>query len=195
MSPVNGWVRTSAVLLFLCLLQLAACSSLPRMSVPRDPLTAEEHVALGTAYEAQGLKDLAVREFQTALEQRKDYPPALISLGNLFFDAGALAEAETYYRRVLEADSSQPSANNNLAMVYLQRGERLGEAERLARTALEQGGPLKPYVLDTLANIYLRQGRPRKAEEALDEAEALAPPNNTTLRARLTKTRQELTQH
>jgi tetratricopeptide (TPR) repeat protein len=194
-SPGTCWVRTSVALLLLCLPHLSACSGLPRMNVPRDPLTAEEHVALGTAYEAQGLKDLAAREFQAALEQRKDYPPALISLGNLSFDAGALAEAEDYYRRVLAADSSQPSANNNLAMVYLQRGERLGEAERLALTALEHGGPLKPYVLETLANIYFRQGRHREVKEALDEAEALAPSSNTILRARLIKTRQELTQH
>ena len=165
------------------------------MNVPHDPLTAEDHVALGTAYEAQGLKDLAAREFQAALEQRKDYPPALISLGNLAFEAGALADAEEYYRRVLEVDSSQPSANNNLAMVYLQRGERLAEAERLARTALAQGGPLKPYVLETLANIYFRQGRHREVKEALDEAEVIVPSSNTTLRARLAKTRQELTHH
>ena len=195
MSSGTCWVRTSVVLLWLCVPHLPACSSLPRMNVPHDPLTAEDHVALGTAYEAQGLKDLAAREFQAALEQRKDYPPALISLGNLAFEAGALADAEEYYRRVLEVDSSQPSANNNLAMVYLQRGERLAEAERLARTALAQGGPLKPYVLETLANIYFRQGRHREVKEALDEAEVIVPSSNTTLRARLAKTRQELTHH
>jgi predicted Zn-dependent protease len=82
--------------------------------------------------------------------------------------------------------------NNNLAMVYLTQQEKLDEAERLANLALAQGGPLRPYVLDTMAHIYVRQGRYREAQTALNNAEALAPPYDRTLNQRLAQLQQEL---
>ena len=184
----TGW----AVFSLLLLGSLQACSGLPRLVVLHDPLTPEEHVKLATAYQSQGLKELAAKEFQTALRQQREYPPALVGLGNLSFESGSFQEAEEYYRRALAVAPDDPSANNNLAMVYLSRGERLDEAERMAQKALEQGGPLRPYVLDTLASIDVRQGRYKEAKAALDEAEALAPLENKTLRERLAEARREL---
>jgi len=160
--------------------------------VLHDPLTPDEHVKLGTSYQEQGLRELATKEFQAALGRKREYAPALVGLGNLSFEAGSLRDAEEYYRRALAVAPDDPSANNNLAMVYLSRGERLDEAERLARKALEQGGPLRPYVLDTLAGVYVRLKRYREATAALDEAEALAPLENKILRERLAELRREL---
>ena len=64
--------------------------------------------------------------------------PALIGLGNLAFDRGALEEVEGYYRQALSTAPEDPGVNNNLAMVYLTQQEKLGEAERLANLALAQ---------------------------------------------------------
>jgi tetratricopeptide (TPR) repeat protein len=171
---------------------LQACSSFPHIVVLHDPLTPEEHATLGATYEGQGFKEMAAREYQAALHQQDDFTPALIGLGNLSFESGALREAEDYYRRALDAAPYHPGASNNLAMVYLSRGERLDEAERLARIAVEQAGPLRPYILDTLAKIYARTGRYQEAKAALAEAEAAAPSENKTLRERLAQSRQEL---
>lgn len=184
--------RVWAAFLLLLLGGLQACSGLPRIVLLRDPLTPQEHVKLGTSYQEQGLRELAAKEFQAALGQQREYAPALVGLGNLSFEAGSLKEAEEYYRQALAVAPDDPSATNNLAMVYLSRGERLEEAELLARKALEQGGPLRPYVLDTLAGIYVRQGRYREAKAALDDAEALAPLENNILRERLAALRREL---
>ena len=112
---------------------LQACSGLPRVVVLHDPLTAEEHMALGTTYEAQGARDLAAREYRAAMTDRADYAPALVALGNLAFDSGALDEAEEYYRRALASHPDHPGANNNLAMVYLKRGDRLDDGPPTAR--------------------------------------------------------------
>ncbi len=171
---------------------LQACSGVPRIVVLHDPLTPEEHVTLAASYEGQGLTEMAAREYQAALHQRSDFVPALIGFGNLSFESGALQEAEDSYRRALEAAPDHPGAGNNLAMVYLSRGERLDEAERLAGKALEQAGPLRPYVLDTLTRIYARTGRYREAEAALAEAEAVAPSENKMLLERLARSKQEL---
>ena len=171
---------------------VSACSTMPQVRVLHDPLTPAEHVTLGLAYESEGRSDLALREYNEALRQQHSYMPAMIGLGNLAFDRGAFKEAEAYYRQALGTTPEDAGANNNLAMVYLTQEEKLHEAERLARIALAQGGPLTPYVLDTMAHIYIRQGRYREARAALNDAEALAPTYDRVLHQRLAELQQEL---
>lgn len=171
---------------------LSACSDLPQVRVLHDPLTPEEHVTLGLTYEVQGHRDLAAREYRTALTQEAGYVPALIGLGNVAFAEGELEESETFYQQALETSPEHPGANNNLAMLYLVRGRDLREAERLALRALAQRGPLQPYVLDTLAHVYARQGRYKEAVAALEEAEAAAPTQDRMLRDRLIRLRDQL---
>ena len=170
----------------------SACSDMPRILVLHDPLTPGEHVTLGLAYDANGRPELAEREYDGALRKKHGYMPALIGLGDLAFRKGAMKEAEAYYRQALITDPENPGVNNNLAMVYLTLQEQLDEAERLAKLALRQEGPLQPYVLDTLAHIYVRQGKNREAQRVLHNAEVLAPPYDSALRQRLIKLRMEL---
>lgn len=184
-------LRWTVVLLGL-LDGVQGCSGMPRIVVLHDPLTPAEHVTLGTAYEGQGQTELAAQEYRAALKTSPAYTPALVGLGNLAFARGALEQADAYYRQALEAAPADPGANNNLAMLCMARGESLDEAERLARRALAQGGPLQPYALDTLARIYVRQGRYREAQSALDRAEALVPPENGVFHGQLVRLRQEL---
>ena len=188
----RGWSIVSALLLSVLLGGFQACSSLPRVVVLNDPLTPAEHVTLGLTYEAQGRTELAVREYHAALEQEHGYVPAFVGLGNLAFGRGALEEAEAYYHQALAVAPQDPGANNNLAMLYVTRGAGLDEAEWLARQALAQGGPLRPYALDTLARIYVRQGRYQEAKAALEEAEAMTPSANEILHERLVQSRREL---
>jgi predicted Zn-dependent protease len=77
-------------------------------------------------------------------------------------------------------------------MVYLTRDERLDEAERLATNVLPRAGPLRPYVLDTLAKVYAKTGRWPEARAALAEAEAAAPSGNKALQERLAQSKREL---
>lgn len=183
-------VRMAACVLLFGGLQ--ACSIMPGSVVLHDPLTPAEHVTLGTTYEEQGFKDMAALEYQAALRQRQEFAPALISLGNLSFEKGALKEAEDFYHRALVTAPEHPSANNNLAVVYLKQGQRIDEAEQLARRALEKAGPLRPYVLDTMAKIYMLKGEYAEAKEALEEAVSLAPPDDEFLQEQLRQSRQEL---
>lgn len=171
-------------------LTLCACAGLPRAS--QDPLTPDEHMRLGASYEDQGLRSSAAKEYGAALREQKDFVPALIALGNLAFQDGSLVEAEIYYRKVLAKEPDQPSANNNLAVVYLTRGSRLDTAQQLAERALKAAGPLRPYVLDTLAHVYMKEGKAGLARAALDQADAAAPAGNIFLRQRLYQTRRQL---
>jgi tetratricopeptide (TPR) repeat protein len=186
------WLVVQAVLLAGWLGVVQACSGLPRIVVLHDPLTPQKHVTLGESYLARSLWEPASREFNAALRQQPEFVPALIGLGNLAFETNALEEAERFYRRALAAAPGHPGAGNNLALVNLARGERLNEAEGLARSAAERGGAIRPYALDTLARIYMRQGRYREAGVALEEAAAMVPAENRDFHQELNRSRQEL---
>jgi tetratricopeptide (TPR) repeat protein len=184
------------ILIVVCIMVmgagLSACSDLPQIRLLHDPLTAEEHVMLGLTYEDQGYRRLAAQEYRTALTREAGFVPALIGLGNVAFAEGEMEESEAYYQQALTASPDHPGANNNLAMLYLARGGRLAEAERLALRALAQRGPLRPYVLDTLAHVYAQQGRYTEAVTTLEEAEAAAPSQDRILHGRLIRLRNQL---
>jgi tetratricopeptide (TPR) repeat protein len=168
---------------------LSGCGHLPVLIVPLDPLSAEEHVRLGAAYEAQGLRPEAVAQYEDAFKTDPEYAPAWMAFGNASFDAGDFKSAERSFRRVLKLSPGHAGAGNNLAMVYLAQGVKLDEAERLAREALAQGGPLKPYILDTLANVDLKRKRYPEARADLDQALAVVPPDSEAVLSRLRQTR------
>ncbi len=170
----------------------SACSTLPQYVRHTDPLTPEQHVQLGASYEAQGLTESAVEQYDAAIRLSKEYLPARIARGNLAFGSGDLKTAAACYRQVLRLDPNHAGANNNLAMVYLALGNHLDRAERYALTALEQGGPLRPYILETLAELYVREYRNEEAQKALDDSEAATPSKDEPLRQQIAVTKQLL---
>ena len=115
-----------------------------------------------------------------------------IQLGNSYEEQGLHNRAIEQFQEALHLEKNNAVALNNLAMVYLAAGKDLNKAERWAQTALKQEGPLKPYVLDTLAAIYIEEQRYPEAKKTLDDAVALAPEYNKTLRDQLARTREKL---
>ena len=190
-STQHGQRRCRLVFLLMSLV-MQGCSVFPQMIRHTDPLSAEEHVRLGASYEAQGLRDNAAQQYRAALDLDRNNIPALVAWGNLAFEKGDWENAKACYRRILRLDPTHAGANNNLAMVYLATGTHLDIAEQRARVALKQGDPLKPYVLDTFASIYIKEGRLSEAHKALDDAVAAAPSDDLALREQLAKTREKL---
>lgn len=136
---------------------LAGCAGLPKVFAEPDPLTADEHARLGAAYEEQGEKKAADAQYLRAVASDRRHLGAWMAMGNRAFEDGDLEKARRCYRRVLGLAPRHPGASNNLAMVYLAQGRRLDEAEALAKDALAADGPMKPYALDTLAQIERRR--------------------------------------
>jgi len=124
------------VLLFLisALPILISGCSFPKIIILKDPLTPEEHLNLGVAYERRGEFDSAIKEYQRAA---KKLPLALLYLGNAYFLKNQWKEAQVYYRKAIEKNPKNADAYNNLAWLYYTRGENLEEAEALAQEALE----------------------------------------------------------
>lgn len=190
-SPaVAGGFAVRALALALAGL-LAGCAGVQRLAGYRDALSPEEHVRLGTAYEAQGLRQEALKQYKAAVRGDKGCAECWLALGNCEFTDGRFREAGAAFRKALKADPQHSGAANNLAMTLLAGGS-LAEAEALARQALRNAGALRPYVLDTLANVLLRQGRYAAAAAAIDEAEAETPADNVPVRSQLLETRKAI---
>ncbi len=86
---------------------------------------------------------------------------------------GRLQEAETWYKKTVEADPGYVPALNNLGVVYL-HGEKFSEA----RDSFEKAIRLNPGYVDpyyNLACLFARTGEPEKALPYLRKAVSMSP--------------------
>lgn len=159
--------------IFLALFLAAGCGRVPKIIVLEDPLTAEEHVELGVAYERKGELDLARREYEMALRKDKKSFLARFNLGNVFFAKKDYGKARGEYLRALELRPGDAEATNNLAWAALESGEGIGDA--LDRMEAVVSGPSgrRATLLDTLGVLRMRANRPEAADEAFAMAETL----------------------
>jgi len=136
-------------LILYCLLIFSACR-LPRIIVLDDPLTPEEHLNLGVAYEKNNELDPAIKEYKLAAEK---LPLAYLYLGNTYFQKSELDKAEKYFKMAVEKLPGNADARNNLAWLYYTKKTNLAEAESLALKAIELNPAKEPVYRDTLEKI------------------------------------------
>jgi tetratricopeptide (TPR) repeat protein len=140
----------SAMRLALSALLLLSGCSLPRIIILQDPLSPEEHLNLGVAYEKQGELEAAVKEYELAA---KKLPQGYLYLGNVYFQKKELGKAEEYYKKAIKQDPGNADAYNNLAWLYYTQKENLDRAENLALQALELNPAKESIYRDTLEKI------------------------------------------
>ena len=93
-------------------------------------------------------------------------------LGNVLYEQERYEEATESYREAIALDPKDASSLNNLAWVYSIQGIRLEEGVRLSRQSLRLQ-PDTPQYLDTLAELYFRQGEYTRALEIIRHAVSL----------------------
>lgn len=142
-------MRTLRYFIFLIALAISSCS-FPRFIILDDPLSPEEHINLGVAYEKKGEFEAAIKEYEVAARKN---PFAYLYLGNVYFQMGNYERTEENYIRAIEEDPKNADAYNNLAWLYYVMGERLDEAERLVIKALELNPSGSAIYRDTLERI------------------------------------------
>ena len=149
-------VKSFKIVFFLIAFSLLTSCSLPRIIILDDPLSPEEHINLGVAYEKQGEIDNALKEYRLA---SKKLPLAYLYMGNIYFQKNDFDEAESAYKKAIKKDSQNADAHNNLAWLYYTKKENLNEAEELALKAIELNPSKKEIYQDTLAKIRGAKGK------------------------------------
>lgn len=142
---------------------------------PGAKTAARNALRYSVALEAAGRPAEAVPLYRDLLEDDPGSALLWTNLGNAEAGRGEAALAEAAYRRALELDPANADALNNLAWLLLEQGDRLAEAEELARRAVAAGGPDPYLALDTLGRTLRARGRCREAIEVLTQALAAAP--------------------
>jgi tetratricopeptide (TPR) repeat protein len=147
--------RLLLLLFVLGLITLLVGCSLPRVILLKDPLTSEEHLNLGVAYEKAGELDQAIAEYRTAA---KRLPLAYLYIGNAYFQKNEWGEAERFYKKAIEKDPTNADAHNNLAWLYYRKGENLDLAEGLVLKAIELNPSKENIYKDSLERIREKLG-------------------------------------
>ncbi len=143
-------------LLMLTLLVIIAGCAMPRVIIYDDPLSSEEHLKLGMAYEKDGELDNAIREYKAAARW---LPIAYLYLGNVHFQKNELDQAEKYYKKAIRKEAHNADVHNNLAWLYYIREENLDKAEKLALRAMELDPSKRDVYMDTLEKVRELKGR------------------------------------
>jgi len=161
------------LILLPAVLLATGCGKMPRLIVMSDPLTPEEHLALGVAYERKGEYTLAVREYEKVLRQDGSYFQAWVNLGNVRMAEKEYGKARENYLKALAIRPGDPEATNNLAWAAIFSGEEREDAAARMETSLSRQGNRTPTLLDTNGVLRMHMGQTAAAEESFGEAERL----------------------
>ncbi len=172
-------MKKFAIFAIILILSFSSCGPLPRLIVLHDPLTPDEHITLGLAYDQKGEDDLALKEYSKAMKVSDgDFRPFFYA-GNVYYKKREYNLAEKYYNKALKIAPDNGDVHNNLAWVHIDTGkynDAGAEAEKAVRIKRS------PYYLNTLAHVYYRMGRYGDAKDVLDEAVSLTLPEEKLLR-------------
>ncbi len=141
---------------------------MPRIAVLTDPLTAEEHNDLGVAYELMGEMELALKEYELAYKNDREWDQPLINHGNVHAGLENWDLAEDSYRKALERNPDNPEAMNNLAYVLMKQ-DKNDDALAWSAEAVKLH-PDNPAFLNTHARACLRTGNHDRAKEIFTQA-------------------------
>lgn len=115
---------------------------------------------LAVLYARYGLYERAAAQFQSLLEARPDYVPAIVNLGNIHLLTGNLTAADRSFERALELDSDNPQILISAARVNHQL-QNYGSARQYYRRARD----LDPALAAQFAYLDLQGDEAVRAAE------------------------------
>jgi cellulose synthase operon protein C len=131
----------------------------------------------------QGRLEQAIAHFDSEAQRQPGDVASRLIAAVAVHTRGDVQDAERRYKEVLKIEPRAVLAANNLASLYLERGENLHDAEQLAIAAVEQA-PGEAEVLDTLGSILMRRSLHGRAIKLFEQAVSLEP-NNARLQYNL----------
>ena len=142
---ISSAIGTCAMTVWL-LFSWGGCAHFPRIIVTHDPLTSDEHIQLGAAYEGKREWDHAIDEYRKALKM-DPRSMAVFYIGNAHCEKGEYTAGIDSYLRALELYPHHGDIYNNLAWAYL-KVHRIDDGSRAIQKALALE-PDNPAYLDT----------------------------------------------
>jgi tetratricopeptide (TPR) repeat protein len=125
------------------------------------------HNSLGTALDAKGQADEAIRHYQDAIRLKPDYPEAHYNLGNELARKGDIDEAIRHYQEAIRLKPDYAETYYNLGLVLTGKG-RMEEAIRQFQAAIR----VKPDYADAHFNLAMLLARGGRISEAINEFQA-----------------------
>ena len=133
----------------------------------------EQHYWAGHAYQEQGMKANALREYRSAVAAGMDSPAAYYALGALYGEKDEHGKAIAAYRELLERWPEESRAQELLAARYVAAGQP-AVAASLYRTLLDQGGD-PAALLGRLGDAQSLSGDLQSAAQSYDDLLMLHP--------------------
>jgi serine/threonine-protein kinase len=149
-----------------------------RTALQLDPLNADAHRELATAYEAMGRAADAEATYRKAIELRKEDWWSVKDLGVFHFKRGRYAEAEREFLEVVRLTPDSAKAHSNLGGLYLTMG-KTAEAEEqfMLSVAIEPNA----NAYSNLGSLFFYGGRYADAVEPFEKAASLNPTDSRFL--------------
>jgi len=134
----------------------------------------EMKIRIANLHKSRERKELAHKILVDLLEKNPRSSRVLVELGVFLWEAGKPEESKKVFMQVLEIDKNSAPALNRLAWFHRKDKESLVHAIKLSKRSLELQ-PDTPAYLDTLAELYYRNGESVKALPLIQRAIELDP--------------------
>ena len=143
-----------------------------------DTTHAKAYNAMGISYDKLGDHPRAVEAYQRALKINPENASVLNNLGYSYLLLGKTEEAIGAFRSAINQDSRNPKYHNNLATAYAQKGL----FDQALKEFIVASGDAKGHY--NMAQIYMKMGRPNKAQYHLARSKSPAPRINIANRSK-----------
>jgi tetratricopeptide (TPR) repeat protein len=140
----------------------------------RHPNLARPRILRSEILSAIGKPAEALQELERVEQGSPRNLEYVLRLAMAYHAQNRTKEAIEKYRRAIALDEKSALAHNNWAAILVQQGKAQGEAERLARKAVELDSRNADYQ-ETLGQALLASGKRDDALKVFDRARALSP--------------------
>ncbi len=148
---------------------------LGRMAIGLDAKNLPARQFLMALCEQMGDKESALEVCRETVAADPENPELLWHLGILQFQVGQFSQAADTFRKMIRCAPNEARGYGCLAEVFLETGQDIHEAQRLARESIRLDPAARHYVL--LGRICAEMGQFADARSALDEAIRIEPEN------------------
>ncbi len=162
---------------------------LGQKAIKNNPKDIGSYLRLSGALELVGDKFRAMEVLLNGISQKPSSSDLWMKIARLELKADRQNEALDVFREVTRLDGKNSDAYNNAAYILVRTdncdADDLKEAEKLAASARKLD-PKNPEYLDTLAEVFYRQGNAKMARSLIEEALKISP-NHDSLKNQLRK--------